>query len=195
MARDDPEIDYVVYTSITFPSDGMTLAELHRLYPADFDEQGPPPRPVDPLVRAVCAKRVQPLPPPDSDWLLDQLRAMPADQTIRHLRRAHPDVFDVEDGILDAPRAHHQSSADIYDMLLLERGLARIAYQEANGNPCEVARWVELREREGYREDLAQLYERFGLAPDKSEGRRLIENFEAAAARQGAADRHPPRSR
>jgi hypothetical protein len=195
MAREEPEIDYVDYPSIQFPSDRVTLAALHRHYPAEFDEKGPPPLPVDPLVKAVCEKDGRPLPPPGRDWLFDLLRAMPADQTILHLRRAHPDVFDVEGGIMEAPRAHYHSSGDVYDMLLLERGLARIAYQEAFGNPRQVARWVELPERDGYREDLSGIYVKFGLARGQNEARQMIAHFEADAAAQAGPGQQPHRPR
>ncbi len=190
-----PEIDYVDYTSIQFPSDRLRIADLRQLYPAEFDEKGPPPVPPDPLNQSVCAKHGQPLPPPKQDWLLDQLRAMPTDQTLYHLRHRHPDVFDVEEGIMEAPQAQYKSSRDLYDMLLTERGLARVAYQEAFGNIQQVPSWFELPERDGYREDLSKLYIKFGLARGENEARQMIARFEAAAAAQATPDQPPRRGR
>jgi len=194
MPDDDPEIDYVYYPSIRFPSDRVTIADLRRLYSDDFDQEGPALAPVDPLVEAVCAKHGQPLPPPKSDWLLEQLRAMPAHQTIHDLRRMHPHIFDVEDGLIgaEAPKTYYESSNEISEMLFLERGLARVAYQEAYGNPHQSGRWFELPERDGYREDLAEIYIEFGLAGGKHEAREMIRQFEAEAVAQARLGRQPP---
>jgi hypothetical protein len=196
MARNEPEIDYVEYTSIHFPSDRLAVAELRHLYPAEFDEKGPPSLPIDPLFEQIAAQHGMTLPPPEPDWLLEQLRALPADQTLRDLRRRHAHVLDVEGGLLEL-REHYQSSSDVSGMLWLERALARIAYQEACGNPWAVgpSSGIEVPERDGYRDDLIALYQKFGLVREKNEARETIARFEAAAAAQAAADRNPPRGR
>ncbi len=197
MAKDEPEIDYMVYTSIPFPSDRLAIATLRHLYAAEFAGEGPSPLPVDPIFEKIAAEHGKPLPPLEPDWLFEQLRALPADQTIHHLRRRYPEVFDVEGGLLEI-RESYESSSDVSKMLWLERALARIAYHEALGNPRVVGprpSGIELPERDGYREDLSGLYAKLGLTSGKNEGRQLIARFEAAAAAQAAAERMPPRSR
>jgi len=192
MVKDEPEIDYVVYTAINFPSDRLVIAKLHQMYPEEFDEKGPPPRPRDPLDEKIAAELGKSFPPRKSDWLLEQIRAMPADQTIRQLRRWHQDVFDVEDGMKQL-NTDYESSAGLADMLVFERGLARIAYQEAVGNPYALPYWVELPDRDGYRDDLAKDYQKYGLARGEEEARQMIADFEAEAVAQ--ARPLPPRAR
>jgi hypothetical protein len=110
MALREPEIPYVDYTSIHFPTDRITIGDLRRMYPDLFAAQEPPIPPKDDKWREACVKALRErgltIPPEEnrSDAFLQMLRAMPGDQsTIGDLRRLHPDLFDVE----GAPESFH----------------------------------------------------------------------------------------
>lgn len=128
MTAEEPEIDYVIYTSIAFPSDNLT---------------------------------------------------------IRDLRRAHPDQFDVDDGpdFFDHVGENILADDTIGTMLYVERLLARGAYEEARGNRDYLLKKQAV-EREGLIAELAEDYMRYGLASGPQHAQQLIRDFEAQAAAQ-----------
>src|SRR5687767_8333742 len=81
--------------------------------------------------------------------------SFPGDRiTVRDLRKAHPDLFDVEGNhFFGEPAAHHTVGTIIY----AERLLARAAYEAALGKPGNILheRGVE---RADCLEDLTKLY-------------------------------------
>src|SRR5438128_1658627 len=118
MPKEEPEVPYVDYTSIPFPSDGLTVAQLQRLYPDLFATPGPADLPDDGLTAAFkedLRARGVPL-PEETDTFLELLRSLPGDSTVGDVRRAHPDQFDVEGGSQHY-RALHEGTAEVLDML------------------------------------------------------------------------------
>jgi hypothetical protein len=198
MAREEPEVPYVDYTSIRFPSDRLTLGRLRQLYPDLFDPQGPPQLPDDELTAAMkrdLHSRGIPL-GNEADTFLALLRPLPDEYSIERLRREYPDQFDVEGGT-ERFKVLYEGTSAVLDVLWNERVLARMAYQEALGQPADLLLGVHPKDRPSYIEDIIKSYIHFGLAKGDQEARVLVQDFTAQAMAQAppAAGRHEQRGR
>ena len=136
-------------------------------------------------------------PEPQIDYIDYTSIAFPSDSlTIRDLRRAHPDRFDVEDGPSffegDAP----DTAGDTVGMMLYcERVLARTAY-DAGARGRDHLADKHIIDRAAFVEDLAKLYKQYGIASSGAiSARHLIQGFEATAAQAAGrpAGRGPAR--
>jgi hypothetical protein len=189
----EPEIPYVDFASIDFPSDRLTVGTIKCMYPELFDPKGPPALPPDELWSAYiesCQERGIPVPPRKKpvDTFLELLRSAPDDCTIRDLRRQHWEQFDLEEG--DDFDTVYDGTRHVLGMLFNERVLARMAYQEALGQPYDLLPGDIPEDREGYTGNVVEAYIDFGIA-GKEEAKQLIRKFTGQAMSQA----RPPDSR
>ncbi|HZU34548.1 MAG TPA: hypothetical protein VFA18_01495 [Gemmataceae bacterium] len=71
-------------------------------------------------------------------------------------------------------------------MIFMERALARGAYEAALGNRDYLVNKLAVT-REGFIEELAELYVRYGLASEPQHALQLVRDFETQAAAQAHA--------
>ncbi len=116
----------------------------------------------------------------------------PSDKlSVRDLRRAHPDQFDVE----GEPRFFQPDGLAeevVGGMIGHERILARGAYEAVRGDPNYLVNEYDV-DRDTFIDELTAMYTPYGLASGPEAARLLIERFEAQAAGQAAgpqAGRH-----
>lgn len=119
---------------------------------------------------------------PDLDYVDYTRIPFPSDHlTFGAVRRAHPDLFDVDGTELFFDTA--TTATDVPDLFYLERLLARQAFEAALGRPGELLRSRNL-EREDCLQELTAGYVRYGLSTGRHHTEQLVREFEALAAAQ-----------
>ncbi len=131
------------------------------------------------------------MPTPDQpiDYLDYTSLSFPSDAiTVRAIRRAHPDLIDVEgaDNYFGEPAAAHGVGTAVY----LERLLARAAFEVALGKADDILA-ANCLDREGCIDELAQVYERYGVSTGRHYTEELIRTLEKAAAAQAGGRGSP----
>ena len=108
----------------------------------------------------------------------------PSDQiSVRHLRRAHPERFDVEDG----SRFKHASGWPVEGILIAERYLARNAYEIAIGKARPLLSGSL--SRDDCLEDLTKFYPKYDISSGPQHTEQLVRNIESQAANQAKKQR------
>jgi hypothetical protein len=199
MARDEPEIPYVDYTSIHFPSDKLSIGDLRRMRPELFAPEGPPAGDFgnDPLSAAMRQdsqrmareRGIRFDNSEEPDTLLTMLRELPGEEsTIRDLRRLQANRIDVE-GWPDDFNVNFRETDELLDMLFTERVLALMAHQEVIGQPGNLFPHVFPSDCGSYKETLESHYIEFGLASGPQQAKEMIREFIKEAKDQ--APPHP----
>jgi hypothetical protein len=131
---------------------------------------------------------------PQYDYIDYTSIRFPSDQLdIATMRRAHPDLFDVDwakfSKVLDVITPDDKDSPSVGAMLRVERLLAQNAYEGVSGaftpeNP------VTGEDALAFVEELIECYVRYGLASGPLHAQQLIRDFEAQAAGQAKSSGH-----
>lgn len=126
---------------------------------------------------------------PPLDYIDYTSLRFPSDRiTIRDMRRAHPDRFDVEGGRRFAEPEDEEDFL-VGTLIYMERLVARAAFEAALGKPGDLYAERAL-EKEGCVEEMAEMYRRYGVSTGLEHTRQLLRDLESQAAQQ-ARGRQP----
>ncbi|HLN31732.1 MAG TPA: hypothetical protein VK395_28590 [Gemmataceae bacterium] len=124
---------------------------------------------------------------PEYDYIEYRLIRFPSDKLdIAAMRRAHPDLFDVENASFEEVLTTLPEDNDgplIGSMLRLERMLAQNAYEEVRGVFTE-GNVISNEEKPGFIDELTGYYVKYGLATGRQHAQQMIRDFEAQATSQ-----------